>query len=450
LEETIIIAINRTGRGIADAVCLGLTIALMSVEVSNRDGLLAQAPARSLAIGGRANANVSLAASGQFVSAVWSGSTKEGVTDIYSAVSRDGGLTFGTPTRVNSKPGDARVNGEQPPRVALGQARGGVPEITVMWTSRAGHGTVLLTSRSSDGGKSFSSTRVVSGTDASGNRGWEAIGVDVEGGIHAVWLDHRRMAPKSDSVSDAAHHHATSTPGERGPAAGAASDGAAMAQQSDLYFETFGDGAVPRAITAGVCYCCKTALAFGASGEVYLAWRHVYPGNLRDIAFAASRDRGRTFTSPVRVSQDNWMLEGCPDDGPAMQVDREGRIHIVWPAVIVERSTPVKALFHAVSTDGRSFSPRTRIPTEGHANHPQLVVGADGTLLLAWDESGDGSRKIVFGRGVVDKTGIATFTRVVSREPGTYPVVATTPAGAVLAWTAGDADSSTIRLTQIR
>ena len=48
-----------------------------------------------------------------------------------------------------------------------------------------------------------------------------------------------------------------------------------------------------------------------------------------------------------------------------MKVDPTGRIHIVWPAVIAERGTQVKALFHAVSSDGQRFSPRTRIPTNG-------------------------------------------------------------------------------------
>ena len=46
-----------------------------------------------------------------------------------------------------------------------------------------------------------------------------------------------------------------------------------------------------RALTSGVCYCCKTSLAI-ADGSVYAVWRHVYPGNMRDIAFTVSRDGG--------------------------------------------------------------------------------------------------------------------------------------------------------------
>ena len=80
----------------------------------------------TLSVGGRASANVSLAASGTFVAAVWSASAPGGETDIYAAASRDGGRSFSSPVRVNSIPGDARVNGEQPPRLAL-KDRAGLP-----------------------------------------------------------------------------------------------------------------------------------------------------------------------------------------------------------------------------------------------------------------------------------------------------------------------------------
>ena len=395
---------------------------------------------QTLAVGGRANANVSLASEGKTVVATWSAALPDGTTDLFAAVSRDGGAAFGAPVRVNQTPGAVRVNGEQPPRVTLVPRGTAVPAIVVIWTARAASGTVLLTARSEDGGRTFGPSTLVPGTDAAGNRGWEAIGTDPAGGVHAVWLDHRRMAAPDATKTAATHRH-----GE-GSSAG---DGVAMAQLSDLYFDTLTDAAAPKAVTPGVCYCCKTAVAFGKPKQLFLAWRHVYPGNFRDMAFAASSDGGRTFGSPVRVSQDNWMLEGCPDDGPALKVDGRGRIHIAWPAVVAEKGTQgtqTKALFYAMSSDGRAFQPRVRIPTEGQANHPQLALASDGTLQLAWDEAGGGTRRIVTGSGVVDATGHATFTRTpLAGETGVYPVIVATPGGALVAWTSGAPDSSVIR-----
>ena len=104
-----------------------------------------------------------------------------------------------------------------------------------------------------------------------------------------------------------------------------------MAQRSKLYLAALDRSAPPHAVTGGVCYCCKTALAAGDDGSLHMAWRHVSPGSIRDIAFTSSRDGGRTFAAPIRVSEDKWELEGCPDDGPAMAVDHQNHVHIIWP-----------------------------------------------------------------------------------------------------------------------
>ena len=47
------------------------------------------------------------------------GAQASGTTDVFTAVSRDGGRRFGAPVRVNDIDGDARLNGEQPPHIAL-------------------------------------------------------------------------------------------------------------------------------------------------------------------------------------------------------------------------------------------------------------------------------------------------------------------------------------------
>ena len=40
----------------------------------------------------------------------------------------------------------------------------------------------------------------------------------------------------------------------------------------------------------------------GSDGAIYLAWRQVYAGNIRDITFTSSRDGGRTFAPPATFS----------------------------------------------------------------------------------------------------------------------------------------------------
>ena len=170
----------------------------------------------------------------------------------------------------------------------------------------------------------------------------------------------------------------------------------------------------PKALTGGVCYCCKTAIATDSAGAIYAAWRHVYDGNVRDIAFTKSSDHGRSFAPPLRVSNDNWVLDGCPENGPTMVVDDAKRIHIVWPTLVpgaTRTSEPTLALFYSVSADGKVFTARQRIPTDGVPRHPQLIVAPNGALLVAWDEQAKGTRRVALARGSIDSKGVARFVK---------------------------------------
>ena len=42
-----------------------------------------------------------------------------------------------------------------------------------------------------------------------------------------------------------------------------------------------------------------------------------------------SNDGGKTFSQPVRVAVDNWVLHACPDVGPTIGVS-DGRLYVAW------------------------------------------------------------------------------------------------------------------------
>jgi len=388
---------------------------------------------------GRSDSTPSVAADGAFVAVAW-GASADGKADVFVATSRDGGRAFGPPVQVNRMPGEGRLGGELPPRVAIHRLAGqSQAAVTVVWNAR-GDTTAIKMARSTDGGQTFSAPIALQSPTAIGDRGWPAVAVDERGDAHAVWLDHRglaaRRAAQGDSSKAGRHVHGA-------PASG---DSSVTAQGSSLFYASSNGGAAQeREVTKGVCYCCKTALAACRGGVLAAAWRHVYPGDMRDIALATSRDGGRTFTAPVRVSEDGWAINGCPDDGPAVAVDAGGVTHIVWPTVI-PGDEPVGALFYASTRDGERFTPRVRIPTLGSPKpmHPQLALAADATLLVAWDESIDG-RRIAAARRLTVKAGatpeFGAIVKLAGDGNATHPVLATTSAGVLAAWTSGGDDS---------
>lgn len=388
----------------------------------------------SVGVDGAQNQGASLAAAGQFVALTFA-ATAAGGTDVYFAASLDGGASFRAPVRVNATPGDARMSGEQPPRLALVARRGGLPDVVIVWSTKAPEGTRLLFARSRDGGRSFGASALVPGSDGAGNRGWESITVDAAGKVGVLWLDHRESA-KSKAMSAAMPEMKH--------------DPTAQAESSKLYFALL-DDAQPRVITGGVCYCCKTSLVTAADGSIYGAWRHVYPGSQRDIALTVSRDGGRTFSPPAKVSDDHWQFDGCPENGPALAVDHEGRVHVAWPTPADGKTGSPLALFHAMSKDGKTFTPRVRVPNKGPASHVQMAFGADGALTLVWDEITTAGRKIRAARAQADAAGNVRFSELTAldTEPGTYPVIAATPSGMVVAWVKPEGAASVIAVRRI-
>jgi hypothetical protein len=388
-----------------------------------------------IGIAGSVNATPSLAASGTLVALAWGATPPNGPTDVYLSVSRDGGHTFSRPVRVSDTRSHATLSGEQPPRIAFVPRPGKDPAIVVVWTSKAAGGTRLVSARSDDGGRTFGGAAQVPGSDAPGNRGWESVAAERGGHLVAIWLDHRDLASAGGHAGHMMH--------QPGAHAEPPAQGVEGAKLSKLFFGRL-DAPGAKAIAAGVCYCCKTALTTGPDGAIYAAWRHVYPGNLRDIAFSMSRDAGRTFSEPLRVSEDKWELDGCPENGPAIAVDATSRIHIVWPSLLKESGQETLALFYASSRDGRSFTPRVRIPTDGPAYHAQIVLSGGGALTIAWDEALKGGRHVRFARGTPSPGGgISFFPLALDGDRlGSYPSIAATASGMTAAWTKpGTADS---------
>ena len=109
-------------------------------------------------------------------------------------------------------------------------------------------------------------------------------------------------------------------------------------------------------------------------------------------------------------------------------------------------------LFYAVSRDGRTFTPRTRVPTHGPAGHAQVALAPNGSLIIAWDEVAGGMRRASLARAQVDVVGKATFTPLKAPDEGggAHPVVATTTTGVLIAWVRRADMGNTIGVAHVR
>lgn len=372
-----------------------------------------------LAIDGAQNGHVAVAAQETRVVVTWAARGGD-ATDVYAAFSQDGGASFGAPIRVNDVAGDARASAEQAPRVAL--ARG----VDVVWNSRQDGASVVRAAASREGGTAFASAASIHPDGLKGARGWASVASGPDGALHVSWLDGRANAPVE------------------GPA------GARRSMRQDLFQSVRrADGTRDEVqVATDVCFCCKTTTAVGPDGAVYVAWRHIFPPNIRDIAVARSEDGGRTFGEPVRLSEDGWAIDACPDDGPSMAVDAANVVHVAWPTQVSPSAG--KGIFYTSSRDrARSFAPRTRVDDEsGQPAHPQLAVRGNGVAVV-WDESVGGGARRVRLREVGANASLGPAETLSAGAAATYPAVAATGDALVVAWTQEAEKSSEVRVRRL-
>ena len=382
-----------------------------------------------VAIPDRKNQTPNLVADGDVAIVAWTAVQADGTADAYAAVSRDGGITFGSPVRVNDVAGEVRTSEQQAPRVAM---RGRT--VAVVWTAKRDGVTRVRLARSMDEGRSFAASQSISPAGAPGTRGWASLLIDEQQRVHVLWLDTRVAATESSMPSMSA-------------SVGAGAYAAMGATRQDVYAAVLArDGRLSEHLVAtNVCFCCKTAIGQTAAG-VWAAWRDVYPGNLRDISFTSLDDRADA--QRVRVSQDGWQLDGCPEDGPAMAAAADGRIDLVWPT-LVSNAPLSKGIFSASTTDGRAFSTRVRIDSgTGSASHPGLAVTTAGTVAAVWERVSDSTHRIELRQ----RQGTEWLSPTVLTEGATAasPAIAASGRDFIVAWERRDGPHSRIEVQRAR
>ncbi len=285
---------------------------------------------------------------------------RDSLVDIYLSRMAPGDTAPSPPVRVHPQRGLGNLHTQAPPQVRVG------PDGTVyvLWSSRIPvpgrrfPASNLYLVRSTDQGQTFAPPCLVN-DDAEGppsSHTFHDLAIGREGIVYVSWIDARRPDAQR-SAETHRHHHETSSAGPD----------IRVARSTDGC--TFSPGVI---VDSTSCPCCRTALTIDAQGGLYVAWRKVFPGNVRDIVVAVSRDRGQTFSQPVRVQTDGWVLDGCPHVGPSLAVDDRQQLHVAWYTGAPERT----GIWY------RRLSPQLRPVL---AAQPLAQVLPIAQMRLAWD-----------------------------------------------------------------
>ena len=275
--------------------------------------------------------------------------------NIYIVTSSDDGKTFSDKARVN---GDADMPSgiNHAPSMSIG-AKG---ELYIAWiTESSGNGSAsnIKFSRSVDGGKTFEPSITVNDDKLPASHGFESMAIAPDGTIYITWLDGR---DKKEGGASATYF--------------------ARSVDSGKTFEK------NVRIDGSSCPCCQTAVTVAPDGAVYVSWRKVFKGDVREIVVSKSSDRGISFSESFIVGNDNWVIAGCPHRGPSLSVDKDGILYVVW---YTEGGDGLPSIYIADSKDGGKKFSKTPLPyAEGaFPDHPVMALNKDGKPVLSWEET---------------------------------------------------------------
>lgn len=299
-----------------------------------------------------------------FVSAAWVEEDKESRT-VFFARSEHAGGPLGTPVPVN-QPTEHVYYRQESPAVAV---RG--TDVFVTWsqthpkiTPEKPFAGELRLSRSTDGGHTFAPSVLVNDDGQVMQHTFDSIQVAQDGVVHMAWIDGREGKKEPGTF-----------------VARSTDQGRTIAKNVKIDDET--------------CVCCRTAVATSADGVVYVAWRKIFEGHIRETVVSRSTDGGETFSSSVVVGNDRWVYPACPHRPASLAVDRQGRLYVVW---YTEGADETPAIYLAYSDDqGKTFSTKKQLNRSKGTfpDHPQMAVDPAGRIAVVWEEQSPVRREVV-------------------------------------------------------
>jgi hypothetical protein len=196
------------------------------------------------------------------------------------------------------------------------------------------------------------------------------------------------------------------------------------------------------AIDSRVCECCPTSVAITADGPV-AAYRNRSAGEIRDI-YVTRLAAGR-WTMPATVHRDNFKIEGCPVNGPAIAA-RGREVAIAWFTAPNDKNRSYVAFSH---DSGKTFTAPMAADDVESLGRVGVALHKDGSAIVGWVESSTQASKFEIRR--VQPNGARSPAAVVGNLSGTrYPRLALTGDEVVLAWTESENESSRVKTARAK
>ncbi len=371
----------------------------------------------------RAAADPQIAAEPGRVAITWAERSGEG-WDVWYSASADSGAHWSEPLRLNPAAGRVSSYAESRPVVAFGP----LGRVAVAWAARRDSGDMaddIVARVSPDGGATFGEARFVNDDHAdprSTYHGFLALDARPDGAWVVAWIDGRTAAAAGQvGEPDAAEIRISAS-------------------------SPLGDSWDSNMLVAdSVCACCRLALRTGPGGRVAVVYRTAR-GQRRDPRLALSRDGGFTWPLDTLLSDDGWLLNGCPSHGPAVSLFAGGG-HVAW----YTGAPGSEGVWTATWRDDGGVEMGRHAFTEGlrQAERPLLAPWGRGALagVLARPEA-DSTRRVFAVRALGEDGGGSPWT-MLGAHAKTAALAADAPRHAWACWVEQTGDGPRLRVVRL-
>ncbi|MGB7445183.1 MAG: hypothetical protein WA919_29270 [Coleofasciculaceae cyanobacterium] len=282
----------------------------------------------------------------------------------------------------------------------------------------------IMISLSLDAGNSWQTPFMLHDDNTATEHGFVTL-FAADGNAAAIWLDGRQMSGQGHGA------------GEHGSSAGAMSLRTAQITR---------DGRIMHAsaLDVRVCDCCATDVAIGADGPIAF-YRNRSEREVRDI-FAATQRDGQWLAGQL-VARDNWVIDGCPVNGPAAAA-KAIAVVVAW----FSAASDMPHVRLARSTDaGKSFQTPVTIDDVRPVGHVDVVLLDTGDALISWlrggEQDGQLAVRLVNPDGAIGP--IVNIANVSASRATGFPQLINAKEAVLVAWTDRSSSQSTVRTALI-
>jgi hypothetical protein len=237
------------------------------------------------------------------------------------------------------------------------------------------------------------------------------------GGIGAIWLDSRKLAHSN---------------------AGGSNDVAMM-------YTTIGqDGALgPETTISGrVCDCCEPHSVRTPNG-ILTTYRQRSPQEIRDIAVV--RFDGVKWSEPKTVYDDNWHVDACPINGPAIAA-HENQVAVAWFTGANDKPK-VEVAFSG--DGGNNFAAPIQVDEGNPIGRVGVAVLDSGSAVVTWLERG--AKGAQLKARLIDKDGMRNPPIVIGNtnagSSSGFPRIERNGSTVLIAWI--DTNTERIRVSEL-